>query len=555
MCDREDRLKGQDPDENMPGTLSWSVGYYSKTGITGEQLSNQTVDKSIQTKDELKEHVSAIAERKLREATAHDESKEINQQKAQDYKELEDAMICASSPDASHPSGILSVQIHNITGLEVESLQKQNKAGVDDKESKEEESDDLPSSYCTIILNHKNIYKTRTKPKNAKPFFNTGTESFIRDWRTAEIMISVRDSRERENDALLGVIYLPLEKVFDKRSQVMDVYPLVGGVGFGRARLSMVFRSVEMHVPKELLGWDLGTLEIKSPIEPVNLLYDISSYRIKLRSSIAKVKMISGDGKWRYKGEKTSDFIAFTKRYSSALIVEFRKSQIGTDSTSAFAVFWLKDIPDEEEKTVKIQVWKGGKENLKKATTCAAYEGLDGEQALGEIEVTMRFWRGLSGYHKHHAQNGKNGDMRNVMEVLDTVHDEIQDDSEGSSDDDSSDTDASARNTGKKLKPHTNQDSSGEDTDGGSGIINRVKARASDLLSDNDSNDGERGMRGQVKDYKAHHKQLHRRHRGVMQWKAARTADWALDKVRHGKSKVAGVFDHSEKQTAVETEI
>ncbi|KAH7342491.1 hypothetical protein BKA65DRAFT_292857 [Rhexocercosporidium sp. MPI-PUGE-AT-0058] len=554
VLEREDRFKGQDPDENMPGTLSWSVGYFSKTAITEEQLAKQTIDKQIKSKEELKQNVSEIAEQKLREATAHDESKEINQQKAQDYKEKEDAMICAAPPDSNHPSGILSVQIHNITGLEVEQMQKQSKAADDEQESENEEGMDLPSSYCTIILNHKKIYMTRTKPKNAKPFFNAGTERFIRDWRTSEIMISVRDSRERENDALLGIVYLPLDKLFRNRSQVMDVYPLVGGVGYGRARISMMFRSVEMQLPRELLGWDIGTLEIKTPIKPINLPEDISSHRIKLRSNIAKVKMTSEDSEWKYKGSKKTDFLACTKRYATALVVEFRKSQIGTDSTAAFAVFWLRDIPDEEEKTIKLKVWKGGKGNFKKATTCADYDGLDGEKALGEIELTLKFWRGLSGYHKSHAQNAKNGDMRNVMEVLDTVNDECQSDSEGDSDIDS-DSDSSAQDTSKHLKTHTNQDSSGEDSDDGRGIINKVKSRASDLLGENDSNDGERGVRGQMKDYRAHHKQLHRKHRGIMQWKAARTADWALDKVRNGKSKVKGVFEHEEKGDGIETEV
>ena len=552
--DREDRLKGQDPDENFPGTLSWSVGYFTKTAITTDQLEKQTIDKQIKSKEELKQHVSEMAERKLREATAHDESREINQQKAQDYKEKEDAMICSAPPDPGHPSGILSIQIHNITGLEVESLQKDSKGPGEEKESEDEDGMDLPSSYCSIILNHKKIYVTRTKPKNAKPFFNAGTERFVRDWRTAEVMISVRDSRERENDALLGIVYLPLEKVFKNRSQVMDLYPLVGGVGYGRARISMVFRSVELQLPKELLGWDLGTLEIKSPIKPINLPNDISSHRIKLHSNIAKLKMVSEDGEWNYKRSKKSNFLACTKRYATALVVEFRKSQIGTDSTAAFAVLWLRDIPDDEEKTFEISVWKGGKENFKKATTCAGYEGLDGEKALGEIEVTLKFWNGLSGYHKSHAQSDKNGDMRNVMEVLDTVNDEIQTSGDSGSGSDS-DSDSSDDDTSKHLKTHANQDSSGEDSDGGSGVINKIKGRASDFFGENDSEDGKRGVRAQMNDYKAHHKHLHKKHRGVMQWKAARTADWALDKVRNGKSKVKGAFEHEEKGGGIETEV
>ena len=589
MCDREDRFTAEEADERMPGTLSWSVGYYSKTRITEQQLSKQNVDEDVNTKEELKNKVSEMAEKKLREATAHDESKEINQQKVQDYKEQEDALICASPPDSQYPTGILSIQIHNITGLEIESLQKRD-IETGDREDEAEQSEDLPSSYCTIILNHKKVYRSRTKPKNSKPFFNAGTERFIRDWRTTEVMISVRDSREGENDALLGVVYLPLHKVFGKRSQAMDTYPLVGGIGFGRVRISIVFRSIELKPPKELLGWDYGTLEIKGAIKPKdNFPQDLQNDRMKARSNLARGKLIAEDGQWIPKHGKKSIFLACRNRYSMPLIIEYRKSSIGKDSSPAFAVFWLKDIPDENEHTITMKVWKGGKENLKKATTCAGYEGLEkDEQPLCEIEMTMYFWRGLSGYHKSYAQKGKNGDMRNVMEVLDTINDEMGDDrdvqddsSDGDGMDDSSDSDNEnddhnpqkstpngdslnrTPSKPKQLISHTNDGSSGPDSSGdeveGSSTknpIKKVKQKCKDLAnSHNDSDDGTRGAMGQIKDYKDHRKQLHRKHRGIMQWKGARTANWAVDKVKQGKGMVSEVFEHDEKGAGVETEV
>ncbi|KUJ11467.1 uncharacterized protein LY89DRAFT_624809 [Mollisia scopiformis] len=569
--DREDRFRGQDPSEKMPGTISWSVGYYEKTRITEDQLAKQTEDDEIKTKDDLKKIVSETAERKLREATAHDESKEVHQQKTQDYKERENALICSSPPDPKYPSGILSIQIHNITGLEVEALQK-DKDDEGDREDEAEQSDDLPSSYCTIILNHKKIYMTRTKPKNAKPFFNAGIEHFIRDWQTAEIMVSCRDSRERENDALLGIVYLPLAKMFEKRSQIMDMYPLVGGMGFGRARISMVFRSIELSLPKELLGWDYGTLEIKSPVKPKgNFPQDLAQHRIKLRSNIGRIKMQSNDGQWKSNNDESA-FLACKKRYAMPLIVEFRTSSLVHDSTPAFAVFWLREIPDEEDRTITMQVWAGGKENLKRATSCAGYSGMEeNEQPLGEIEVTMKFWRGLSGYHKRYAQKDRSEDMRNVMEVLDTVNDEIKDDdamddgysdpsSTSSSDSEDREKKKPSRSpTNKKLATHTNQSDSSlssTNTSASKNPFKKIKKVATDIVTGhNDEDDGERGVVGQVRDYKDHRRQLHRRHRGVMQWRAARSGDWALGKVRRGVGRVEGVFEHGEKGEGVETEV
>lgn len=88
-----------------------------------------------------------------------------------------------------------------------------------------EEDSDLPSGYCTVVLNDEpvrgllakarntltgywQIYRTRTKPMTATPFFNASTEQFVADWRSSHICLVVRDSRLRELDAILGVVYL-----------------------------------------------------------------------------------------------------------------------------------------------------------------------------------------------------------------------------------------------------------------------------------------------------------------------------------------------------------
>lgn len=594
MCDREDRFVGEDPDEKMPGSVQWSVGYFEKTQITEEQLAKQTEDPNIKTIEDLKKQVSESAEHKLREATAQNESKEIKQQKQEDFKEREDALIISAPPPNDHLSGIFSIQIHNITGLEVESLQKKdNKKGEGDREDEAEQSNDLPSSYATIILNHQKIYRTRTKPKNAKPFFNAGTERFIANWQTAEVMISVRDDREKEDDALLGMVYLPLRRLFAKRSQVMESYPLVGGIGYGRARISMVWRSVELQLPKELLGWNYGTLEVKCPVrakstDNSNKDQSFMQHRIKLRTSLMRAKMqTAGDdndgnvGEWKPKRDKKSIFLAVRKRYASPLIVEFRKSSLGPDSTPAFAVFWLKDIPDEEEETVSVKVWKGGKDNFQRATSSYGYEGLEeGEKPLGEIELTLKLWSGLSGYHKNFANKGRNSDVRNVMEVLDTANDEGQvenaenDGDEGDSDSDSDSSSHLSPSTSRdhrKLRAHTNDTSSDSDSDDGAENqhpskklaktpLNKAKEAITSLVDvdgHNDASDGERGARAQVRDYKDHHKQLHRKHRGVMQWKTARTLDWMAGKAKRSKDRVGDVFRHDDdaKAGGIETEV
>ena len=492
MWDRKDGLIGIDAKEKMPGSLEWSVGYYSKVRIRDEQLEKQKADPGVKNMTQLKDKVSEDAEKKLREATAQNVSDELEQQKAQDLKAREDDLIISSPPPTGFPTGILSIQVHNITGLQFEKINKKRSQDDEGIDTEGEGSDDLPSSYCTVILNHQNVFKTRTKPKNSEPFFNAGVERLIRNWESTEIMISVRDSRVHEDDPLLGLVYLPLSHLFRDRSQLNETFPLVGGIGYGRVRVSMVFRSIQLQAPQELLGWDYGTLEITGPVTSKDLSSDLHGLRLKLRTSVHRGKMYSPGSEARWTGKRDRHVnIAVRKRYSSCLVIEFRKSRVTLDQTAAFAVLWLKDIPDNEERTVSLPVWKGHKDMQRAETNCLETMG----DKMGNIEIPLKFRPGLSGYHKRLIRG--NPSLKDVFEVVDTASDnkEVREFmASGESDSDSSD-----------------DEKSGDGND----------SRRSDVSAENEQDDGRRGPLDQLKDYKDHRHQLHRQHRGIMQYKVS----------------------------------
>ena len=528
----------------MPGTLDWSVGYFSKTRIQGEQLKRQSVEKDVTSLQELKEKVSKEAKNKLREATIHDESHELDQQKAQMLKSKEDAMIISTPPLEQYPTGIFAIQIHQISGLEFEKIRKsQSKA---DEGDDTEEGNDLPSSYATIILDHQTVFRTRTKPKNSNPFFNAGTERFIRDWRTTQVIVSVRDSRIHENDPLLGIVALPLGKVFRERSQVMDNYPLVGGLGYGKVRISMVFRSIELQPPKELLGWDsYGTLEITGAITSKDISPDLRSLRMKIRSTVNRGKMYSSktetgnESHWTGKHERPVR-VAIRKRYCSSVVIEFRKNNLGLDKTPAFAVLWLKDIPDEEDRTINLPVWKNDSDALKRGQSNC--EGNLGEQ-MGTIEVPLKFYRGLGAYHSKLASKSPN--LSDVFEVLSTANDN-QEAHMAMSDEESTDSSDS-----DETESHHNT---------ANGLLHKLNIKdKSSSNSEEDDHHHHHHERGgpisQIKDYKAHSEQLHRRHRGLMQWKGVRTANYVKTKVQHGKDHLTDRFKHHERDPGIETEV
>jgi hypothetical protein len=549
MQDREDGFKALKAGEGMPGKLCWSVGYYSKTRVTDDQLLAQNEAPDIQTLDQLKEATYAEAENKLREASVHHQN-EVEQQKSQEFKAKQDQLIIAAPPSQDYPSGILSIQIHQITGLELETNRKDRDGKGGEASDEEEQSDDLPSSYCTIIVNHNKVFKTRTKPKNSKPFFNAGCERFIRDIRNAEVHISVRDARVHEDDPLLGIIYLPLEKVFHERSQINTVFPLAGGVGYGRARISMVFRSVQAQLPRNMLGWDYGTLDITPKVKAIDVPKDLQPLRIRMGTNLSRGKVHSRgrDGKVR---EEDGQVVWTSKknrpirlpvkmRYSSPLVIEFRQDAALRDHSPAFCVLWLKDIPDNVEQTVRLSVWKG---DLKRAENNV----LDsyGEK-VGEIEITLTFWSGLSGYHEDYTKKDKH--LRNVMEVLEVCNDQGW--SDWDSDDDTD---------GPKINPRVD-DTSDSDSDSDSDsegskflpdFLSKDRKRSSTL-----SQDGQRNTLDQFRDYKQHNKQLHRKNKGLMQWKGPRTLAWMKHVAERGTTKVAGAFKHKDRAgQGIETEV
>lgn len=99
-------------------------------------------------------------------------------------------------------------------------------------------------------------------------------------------------------------------------------------------------------------------------------------------------------------------------------MVEFRTASAMLDYTPAFAVFWLKDIPDNEGQLIKLPGWKG---SLKRAEThCLEKYG----EKVGSIEIIDVLERAEWVHSKLASKDTILGD---VMEVLDacTNNDEM----------------------------------------------------------------------------------------------------------------------------------
>ena len=524
MWERTDGFRALTGDKNMPGKLEWSIGYFSKIKIQQDQLERQCYDKNIKNMDQAKEKVDHICERKLREAMIKEgrhkrDADELDQQKAQEMKDMCDAMIISAPPPDGYPSGIFSIQIHQITGLELENVSKKDADKAKEGSDEQEEGEGLPSAYCTVIINHNKIFKTRTKPKNAKPFYNAGTERFIADWHNTEVYVAVRDARVSENDPLLGIVHLPLDEIFKERAQINGFYPLTGGIGYGRIRLSMVWRSVQLQSPDEALQWEHGTVDITSPISAESVPENLRGIKLKFHTDLGSGKMYpSKDGTWNTKNQSSLK-LPVKKKYSSSLAIRFRNSGVFNDSIPGFAILWLKDLAEGPEHEVELTVWKGDYERAAKNALPECGE------RLGTMKFKLKWWNGLGAAHSKWAS--KDDNVHDVTEVLATARDnyeELKNEKEvGIVDGNASDSSSEDEEPEKDDK----------ETNGG-GKPNPIQ---------------------RLKDLKKHEEGLNRSNRGLMQWKLPRTAQWAAHKAEKTESKITNLFHHHSRGSGVETEV
>ncbi|KAI2620223.1 hypothetical protein GGS26DRAFT_316740 [Hypomontagnella submonticulosa] len=354
MFQQVSKLRGVKAESSMPGELHWEVGYFGKTQF---RAALRTDGKDLSLPKEIRDN------------------KELQDDKGAIQNNEEDAVV-HTPPDPLWPSGILSVIVHQIVNLELANVKgseggkrkggREYEPARDAGETKEESGKKLPSAYCTILLNDELVYKTRTKVVSSKPIFNAGTERFVRDWRSAIVTVTVRDSRNRQHDPIIGVVPLKISDLMQTSSQVTRWYPLDGGVGFGRVRISLLFRSVELKLPPTQLGWDVGTFEFTS--DKITSTFTGSgkgNMKLRLRtggsSATVKRESCSAEGdtvSWNISGvtNHARPRLPVRYRYRSPVFFEFHLA--GKRHVEHFAAIWLNQLIDNEDSSFDVPVWQ-----------------------------------------------------------------------------------------------------------------------------------------------------------------------------------------------------
>ncbi|KAI0389202.1 C2 domain-containing protein [Xylariaceae sp. FL0594] len=621
MHQQVSKLRGVKAGSDMPGELHWEVGYFGKTQFRaalrtdGKDLS---LPKELRDKEELQDNKGAI-------------------------DNAEEDAVTHTPPDPLWPSGILSVVVHQIVSLELANVKgsqggkrkggKEYEPAREAGEIKEESAKSLPSAYCTICLNDELVYKTRTKVVSSKPIFNAGTERFVRDWRSAIVTVTVRDSRNRQHDPIIGVVPLKLTDILQTSSQATRWYPLDGGIGYGRIRISLLFRSVELKLPPPQLGWNVGTFEFLSDnITSTFLGNEKGKIKLKLRTggSSATVKrdqcVAEGDTvRWDISGvtNHPRPRLPVRYRYRSPVFIEFHLP--GKRHSEHFAALWLQGVVDNEEQDFDIPIWKCDKE-MRLSQNWITEQNFNSVPDIKIEEVGRLRFRGRfkAGTDRDHLRFVSDNDSRETIETweacfaegvrgeevtkevpptIQKLHDEslthgrdvlataspeekkkwlAKDGTDWSG---AFGQDPAALMTGEAGDGRSEEyEESDSDTDHDSqsapvpGDINHptsdlgVKdadtagaAHDDDIKQPDRSASIDSGASGRskssknpvsmYKNYQSRSRDLHRQHRGLMQWRALRNVQFAKDEAKFAVRRITKMGSLSGRQPDVETEI
>ncbi|EME89400.1 uncharacterized protein MYCFIDRAFT_206340 [Pseudocercospora fijiensis CIRAD86] len=402
MYPQVSKLAGMDEGSEMPGELHWEVGFFGKPQF---RPALRTDGKNKALPDNLKDHP------------------ELQDEKGVQNTATDDA-VQHTPPDPLWPSGVCSIIIHQIVNLELENVKgttgtrngREYEPAKPYGEATEEEGGDLPTSYCTILYNDELVYRTRAKAVSSKPIFNAGTERFVRDWRSAIITVTVRDSRNRQHDPILGVVPLKLSDILETSSQVTRWYPLDGGIGFGRIRISLLFRSVETRLPPRQLGWDVGTFMFTS--QNIKAPGYTHHARIKMRTGGSSGKISRSvchqleEGQTGYywdltKADPEGKPIRLPVKYRYRSPVVFEMHIANKRKADGYAVLWLHELVDNEDQEVDIPIYQTAAparltQNYITPEIIAQDKlpGLDDLKEIGRLQFTGRFKAGMDESHE-----------------------------------------------------------------------------------------------------------------------------------------------------------
>ena len=211
------------------------------------------------------------------------------------------------------------------------------------------------------------------------------------------------------------MLFRSLSEIFHESSSLVKFYDLKGGAGRGRIRVSMIFRSIGMKLEESLLGYDIGSFAISSPI--VCTGDSINTRKLTLRTSGSQ-RVIKGgeksEGGCTWKLDNKQSLLPVHYRYMSPLVLEFAgiaetvPGPLGKkmNKNKHFAILWLFRLIDNRSQEFTLPIFKtNNPDRLTQNVVSEPDETMKLEE-VGEVKFTGRFKAGLDESHEEFLGKG-----------------------------------------------------------------------------------------------------------------------------------------------------
>ncbi|KAL9468805.1 hypothetical protein ACSS6W_010499 [Trichoderma asperelloides] len=525
-------LSGLKPDTVMPGELHWEVGFFGKTQFR----------KALRTDGHNVNVVKELGDR----PEFHDEWGTIQ-------NEEEDAAV-HTPPDPLWPSGILSVVVHQIVGLELANVKGSNgnrkgreyePARPEAGEVKEEQGKKLPSSYCTILINDDLIYKTRTKVLG----WDIGSFEFVSDTIVASGYAPASHVRLRLRTGGSTANVKRDHSVREGDSTVFNIGVPEGGK---KLRLPVRFRYkspvfIEFH-PAGKRGPDaFAALWLLELVDNQEREFDIPLWKcnnpVRLSQNYITQENFASIPDLDI---KEVGRVRFRGRFSAGTDMDHIRFVSDSDSRETIETWeacYAEGVRQQEvQPEVPELVQKLHDESLTQGRDVLAHA--DEKEKDRWLAKDGTDWTGAFGQDPQNLMNQH-------MSSADTEgHEHFEIDTDENDDDDDEDGDGAIGMRRTETDP-----TYGSAPSEGSEDRHSLESAGTNTSRKSNASTGSKNPIKAYKNYKEKSRDLHRKQRGLMQWLPMRNARFAKDEAKYAVRKVKKMGALNGRTPDVESEI
>ncbi|KAJ9048194.1 hypothetical protein DSO57_1037495 [Entomophthora muscae] len=267
----------------------------------------------------------------------------------------------------------------------------------------------LPNPYAVLYVNHEPELVTRIKFNNPAPHWNAASEHFVRNWKSTSVTVVVKSRIPDEPDPVVGVANVDMASIFmdwDGKAPLehSQWYSLQGGQGFGRVRFGFVIKPLEMQLPPQLTGSNVGTLVIDSLSITSSHYMDTREpfyihAQLETNASAYQATQQAFNSPHRIEWEEDQLLFPVQDRYRNTIILSLRQKSLYTgDKNVKICKLRLRDLLDSNVQSFTLAL----EDKLISSSLHIRVVPLSGPDENLTLTFRAGFFPGFSYAHRRH---------------------------------------------------------------------------------------------------------------------------------------------------------